>query len=143
MAKKPPAKPRKKPAPKPVKPLFKIPPTESISPSLDEQVSEVGDVNDVVVPDIEYTYADESGKGCMDLSKRVRTLKRQRIFLGDKVYVEVRKMKVSRPGGGGSFEYEALVFTRKAVAEGKKDFTFNLPTKLVEPLKEALTFFTD
>jgi hypothetical protein len=83
-----------------------------------------------------YKYVDNEGTGCVDLSKQTKILKRGRLFLGDNVFVEVRRLRINNPER--SFEYDAIVFTRKASTEGRNDFTFNLPGRLAEPLRAAL-----
>jgi hypothetical protein len=88
---------------------------------------------------------------CDDFALTTPILIRKRFSLGDRYSLQIEEVTVKGGEGKGkktSFKYEAIVITRDGVesedpAKAVKPFKFNIPSKLLIPLKNVLCHIAD
>jgi hypothetical protein len=72
-----------------------------------------------------------------DVSRPTANFLRDKFLLGDRYSIQIGQINVKAK----NFSYESIIFTRDPPEEnpdGKKKFTFNMPSKLVLPLRDAI-----
>ncbi|CAM6053239.1 unnamed protein product [Sphagnum tenellum] len=75
-----------------------------------------------------------------DMSTSSPILIREKFTLGDRYSLQIGTVVFSGPRG---FSYEAIIFTREGITDdderkARKPFKFNIPAKLIVPLKKTL-----
>jgi hypothetical protein len=87
------------------------------------------------LPDLEVVTSDKVR--VKDVSRPATSYQEENFYLGDRYHLQVAKVNIRSK----NFSFDSLVFSRqppKDNPENKKAFTFNMPVKLIIPLRDAV-----